>query len=87
MHEPLIVWVLLIPIAGGFAVGFVRAIRDIAAGRLPAKRRPVAQIETRRPTVTRTVAGGLLAGPLGALAGFAWRKRTRENVYRGDEDA
>lgn len=29
----------------------------------------------RRSTVTRTLLGGFLLGPVGALAGFAWKKR------------
>ncbi len=30
-----------------------------------------------RPTVTRVAAGGLLGGPIGALMGFAWRKKRK----------
>jgi hypothetical protein len=39
-------------------------------------------IEGRRPTLTRTVAGGIIAGPIGAIAGFAWRKKSKHNVYK-----
>jgi hypothetical protein len=49
------------------------------------KRKPVAQIETRRPTVTRVAAGGLLGGPIGALIGFAWRKKSKQNIYVDDD--
>jgi hypothetical protein len=50
-----------------------RAARHGGGPPLPWREEPT----TSRPTVTRVVAGGLLAGPIGALAGFAWRKKTR----------
>jgi hypothetical protein len=36
--------------------------------------------EGRRPTVTRTATGALLAGPVGAIVGLAWRKKTRQTT-------
>ena len=40
-------------------------------------RSPRTEVTTSRPTVTRVIGGGLLGGPIGALAGFAWRKKKR----------
>ena len=36
--------------------------------------------ESRRPTVTRTATGALVAGPIGAIIGLAWRKKTRQAI-------
>jgi hypothetical protein len=38
------------------------------------------EYETRRPTATRTAAGFLLGGPVGALIGFAARKKERKTA-------
>lgn len=43
--------------------------------------KPTALIEARRPTVTRTVLGGILFGPLGALAGFAAQKKEKRKIW------
>lgn len=40
----------------------------------------IATVEGRRPTATRTAAGAIVGGPIGALIGFAWRKKTRNKV-------
>lgn len=40
----------------------------------------VIEIETSRPTVPRVLAGLVVGGPIGALVGFAWRKRKRQRV-------
>ena len=37
--------------------------------------------EGRRPTVTRTATGAVVAGPIGAIVGLAWRKKTRQTVW------
>lgn len=38
------------------------------------------EISTRRPTLTRTAAGLITGGPIGALLGFAWRKKDRQRI-------
>lgn len=38
------------------------------------------EFSTRRPTLTRTAGGLLLGGPIGALLGFAWRKKDRQRI-------
>lgn len=40
------------------------------------------EIHTTRPTATRTLAGGLMLGPIGAIAGFAWRKKHKVRVIK-----
>jgi hypothetical protein len=50
--------------------------------RLGTKEAPayVGSYESRRPTLTRTVGGLAVGGPIGALLGFAWRKRERQPI-------
>lgn len=40
----------------------------------------IVEISTSRPTLTRTAGGLLVGGPIGALLGFAWRKRDRQKI-------
>jgi hypothetical protein len=42
--------------------------------------KPVAFVETARPTATRAVAGWLVAGPIGAIASLAFPKREKRQV-------
>lgn len=42
---------------------------------------PDAYIEGSKPTATRVLTGAVLLGPIGALAGFAFRKKTKNAIY------
>lgn len=54
--------------------------RAAAGGYRPS---PTIEVTTSRPTVTRVIAGGLLAGPVGALAGLAWWKKSKQTIDGG----
>lgn len=42
--------------------------------------RPKKEVVGRRSTVTRVIAGGLIGGPVGAIAGYAWKKKEKADV-------
>lgn len=44
------------------------------------KKPPFATVTGSRPTAVRTALGFIFFGPIGALVGFAWRKKTRERI-------
>lgn len=61
--------VLTVVIVVGVVLGVVKEIRDP---------RPV--VVTTRPSVMRVLIGGLLLGPVGAIAGYAAKKKQRTRI-------
>lgn len=79
-----LVWIIfVVAVAAGIAGAATRARHP---ERRPAKPKPSGYVETRRPTVTRVAAGGILGGPLGALIGLAWRKKRHDALYLKREE-
>ena len=65
-----IAWTFIIVL--GIALGVRSVIRE--------RRDPRPVVVTERPSVTRVLIGGLLLGPIGALAGYAAKKKKRTRV-------